>query len=616
MPDVLIRRCTIRLVRRGGWSWGAEPAKWLVAALQSLPAVVAERLEQRLGTETEDVEFSEPIVIRIPIRLADLAPPSGGSEQALSSFRLTSDAVLKQRLEEALDACFGVDDTAVPPSTPLSEGRLTTTATVADAPLKLEELLRIWLEAGDLRERLALIDNPVIELWHDRILASSVKPPAGSGEWLAGAAAEALSDYGPKPTRPEGIRRFRLWLALRLAAQAEAPLDATDVRAAVDAAAPLDPPVHDATPIRHQPSRSGRDRNPDHRGATARRSSAPARALESFETQVPSVLPFLAASCLARIGYFDALTALLEPLEAFADTPLYGAALACKFLDPPERGWRREKVARAASAFAGSATTIAESGIQRFADRVGGYLSPLDATLARALVQGHVPGRPLLLTSARPGCVLFEVDGLFPFAFSGSFSGLLPLLRQWPDPPLLLIPVGTASRSLLREIDESGFRFLTDAVPTRGESWRPLRHRNRPALWTNDRMAPAHRMADFAPGLERDDAATRTWQEIGERRPAAPLAERLSFDESLTLAAVNGLAAIAWGLWPDDAETGPLLALHRFSDFDGVVRFEPDRVRVALPLGRRFFDLERKGFLEPVSGLPWLGGRRLEFGRG
>ena len=41
-----------------------------------------------------------------------------------------------------------------------------------------------------------------------------------------------------------------------------------------------------------------------------------------------------------------------------------------------------------------------------------------------------------------------------------------------------------------------------------------------------------------------------------------------------------------------------------------------DVSKVALPLGRRHQELLDHGLLAPVDGVPWLGGRRVEFGGG
>jgi hypothetical protein len=52
----------------------------------------------------------------------------------------------------------------------------------------------------------------------------------------------------------------------------------------------------------------------------------------------------------------------------------------------------------------------------------------------------------------------------------------------------------------------------------------------------------------------------------------------------------------------------------RFRDLDARVWFEPDCVRVRIPLGRRHADLMRHGVLTTIPRVPWLGGRCVDLG--
>lgn len=76
------------------------------------------------------------------------------------------------------------------------------------------------------------------------------------------------------------------------------------------------------------------------------------------------------------------------------------------------------------------------------------------------------------------------------------------------------------------------------------------------------------------------------------------------------------LSTIAWELWREREPTDSLLALERFGDLEGTVRFDAATVRVRLPLGKRFRDLERAGLLEDVPQVPWLDGRTVVFSGG
>ena len=100
-----------------------------------------------------------------------------------------------------------------------------------------------------------------------------------------------------------------------------------------------------------------------------------------------------------------------------------------------------------------------------------------------------------------------------------------------------------------------------------------------------------------------------------DSRLAVPHAGERALERSLALAAALALGTLAHTLWCDD-EPDPLLAFERLGDLDAQASFEPHRVRVRIPLGRRHRDLETHGLLDDVRGLPWLDGRTLEFAGG
>jgi len=182
------------------------------------------------------------------------------------------------------------------------------------------------------------------------------------------------------------------------------------------------------------------------------------------------------------------------------------------------------------------------------------------------------------------------------------------------DSSVILIPQATAETGLLRWLDSEGFRFITDAMPTRGERWRALRRRSPERWWTNDSIseeATLLRMARAMTGAVED--CETLWQSLAVKRPIIPLADAATFDCHITLAASVALAAIAWRLWREREQTAPHLVLDRFSDLDAHVYYSPDDVRVSLPLGKRSQDLRDHGLLNRIDDVPWLDSRALIF---
>jgi hypothetical protein len=87
-------------------------------------------------------------------------------------------------------------------------------------------------------------------------------------------------------------------------------------------------------------------------------------------------------------------------------------------------------------------------------------------------------------------------------------------------------------------------------------------------------------------------------------------------DRSVSLAAAVASGIIAWELSRKGRSIGPQKVIPRYCDLDARVRFDSAEVVVRLPLGRRHQELGEAGLLAPVSGVSWLGGRRVEFSGG
>jgi hypothetical protein len=331
------------------------------------------------------------------------------------------------------------------------------------------------------------------------------------------------------------------------------------------------------------------------------------------EVQVWSVLPFLLAGPLARIGYLDAIGPALAGAEMAGDAPLFAAALAYKVLGVTDRGWRRAaQDTVAAAAFAGLDSPVPEEQLVGFARRVRPALPVLDGVLALSLCRGHDAGEPLALVGLDDGgLLLVDTQGMFPIAWADGVSELLPHWQACGRPPVLVcdtpLPTGC-----LRELASAGVRFVTDVRPLRGD---PLvRMPWRTPMWTVDGAEHDLRLAAALPGH-----ATRLGSLVNalvvERR-AVPLAPERELERSVTLAASLGLGTLAWMLWRDRETPDPVLALSRFGDLEASVRFERKVVRVRVPLGRRHSDLLRCGLLTDVPNVVWLGGRTLTFSGG
>jgi hypothetical protein len=340
-----------------------------------------------------------------------------------------------------------------------------------------------------------------------------------------------------------------------------------------------------------------------------------------WEIKVACALPFLLLGPLARMGYMAALEAILEAANLYQDAPLFAAALAYKVLDPPERGWRRSPASLlAAAALAGLAKPVGEESLVDFSRRIAPHTSPLDLVLADALIAGHTPGEPVTVHAAgaqgSAGYLTFDTEGCFPIAWTRDPASLLAILQRLGT-PVVLITDEAAEPGLLRDLDAGGVAFVTGVPPTRGERWRRIQPGPATPGWTNSTgpaTEPVRRaVRAMTPAFEEARAFRN---DLLLARPGVIRAASPELDRSLTLAAAAAMGTIAWKLWQSRGRTSPQQVLERYADLEGRIRLDSRSVKVALPLGRRHQELLDHGLLAPVDGVPWLGGRRIEYGGG
>lgn len=606
--DITVRRCTVTVVRRGGWSWGPDPRGLVRQVVDALPELLADHFAERLAGDGPDVEITEPLTVTVRQgRPGGPGWPAGGGPPVEVHFAPVPVVELPAEapgadaasLQDAFAESF-VESFAAEPEPWTIPGAAVLFAELAergelDALLALlpDETLRTYLLA------LLGIDDPAAA----RLLAVLVGRALAAGPAPVGSGGE-LARTGPAEALPERLRA------------AVAGLDAADlprVLAGFLASADREEAVRLG-----RPPAGPRDRNTrtDRAAGERPRAAEDTRgARATGEVRVRSALPFLLAGPLARIGYLDAIGPALAGIELAEETPLFAAALAYKVLGVTARGWRRaDGDAGAAAAFAGLGPPVADERLADFARRVRPALPVLDGVLALSVGRGHDPADPLLITGTTHvdgGLFLVDAQGMFPVAWAAEAAGLLPHWQTCGRPPVLLcdgpLPPGT-----LRELASAGVPFLTGVRPLRGDPVARLPWRT--PLWAAAGTAPDTRLAAELPD-HAERLADLVTTLVTERR-AVPLARDGGLERTVTLAAGLGLATIAWTLWRDRETPDPTAALVRFADLEATVRYEPGAVRVRVPRGRRHADLLAGGLLADVPDVVWLGGRTLTFSAG
>lgn len=637
--DVLIQRCSLRIARRGGWSWGPDPRSLMRAAMLRLPELVAGRLGEMWPREVHG-HAAVPLRLRIPLRLDELMAlagdtPASEAAAAMAVERAVAhrvDAVLRTWVEREAGRVAGPAPASVEPVPPGSEAP-------APDPQRLWAgsvlaVLLGWERQGSLQAQLLSFTQPALAAWHDDLLRPGGKEAAthDAAEHaavlrLAGECAILPLPLAPS-LRASLVRRitfavrcaqeFRLRPGDPLLHQALRAQRALDLPSpgSIDAAPAAGDPATPSAAVRagHEPALPARTAprtlpavRPDAWGVTG-------------DIEVASALPFLLLGPLSRTGYLLAVRAVFEAAQQLPRLPCLALALARKVLAPPQRGWLRSAEATtAARAFAGAAAPPADAELAELARQLAGHVSPLDATVAGSLCAGHTAGRPLLLQAARSGAdagwLLFEEEGLFPIAWAARIELLYARLAALGH-ELLLVPDAAVSGALLDTLDEAGLRFVTDAQPARGQAWRAL-HRTGLRAWSNDRQQPAEPLLAAAQRLDGDSQqAEALWRALTTERPGLPVGSEPALERSLALAAALALGTLAWSLWRERERVTPLLALQRFCDLSARVSYRADRVEVRLPLGRRFLDLQAARLLDDVPDVPWFDGRPVRFERG
>ncbi|MET8180686.1 hypothetical protein [Streptomyces sp. NPDC005336] len=575
--EITVHRCTVTVVRRGGWSWGPDPRGLVRQVVDALPELLADHFAERLAADGPDVEITEPLTVTVrPGRPGWPGWPASGGPPVEVHFAPVPMVEIPVDAPAADAVSFEESFAAAPDPW-----------TAASAAALFAELA----ERGERDALLALLPEESVRAY---LLALLGVDDTAAARLLAELVGRALA-AGPAEALPERLRAAVAGVDAadlpRLLADFLASADREEaVRLARSPAGPYDRDVEEP------PGAAG--------GTVAVRTTD--------EVRVWSALPFLLAGPLARIGYLDAIGPALAGVELAEDAPLFAVVLAYKVLGVTARGRRRtERDSEAAAAFAGLHPPVAEERLAAFARQVRPALPVLDGVLALSVCRGHDPADPLLITGADDGLLLVDAQGMFPIAWAAEAAGLLPHWQACGRPPVLLcdgpLPPGT-----LRELASAGVPFLTGVRPLRGDPVARLPWRT--PLWTAAGVAPDVRLTAGLPAHAERFADLVTALVI-ERR-AVPLAQDGGLERTVTLAAALGLSTIAWTLWRDRETPDPLLALSRFADLEATVRFEPGAVRVRVPMGRRHADLLRGGLLADVPDVVWLGGRTLTFSAG
>jgi hypothetical protein len=172
-----------------------------------------------------------------------------------------------------------------------------------------------------------------------------------------------------------------------------------------------------------------------------------------------------------------------------------------------------------------------------------------------------------------------DMDEGCPLGWAAAIEGLAPSLALYPASPVWFVP-GGLRRAELDLLAQTGATLL--------------------------------------PGLpaEREERLLSVWRYFEDGHVAIPRAPSRDLERLLTALACLALAALSARLPQKDRRADPREVFEAFADLDALAEFRGERIRIRLPLGQRYFALEKAGLLHPFPGAAWLAGRTVEFSRG
>jgi len=477
MAELVIRHCTFRVVRHGGWSWGGDRRALVERMTRLAPQLIAARLAELFADR--EGEIAEPVVLRIKLPAGALHDDrlltealQGGLTGDLSAQPLAAEKAHRSR-----QSVQGRGHAAA------SDGLSGSTPEAQPAARSLRALLLKWRENAQLLRRLTGASEATAALWYSYLTGDSRSRaiPERQPEALVQEAcsirdriAAAFPDLG-------NGARLRLAILVELLARHGPTLDVADLAALLDRPAtdPEYPPAQQPSATPEKPSmRTGL---PDETAAGSVAPSVAANVVPAValhrcaigtEVQLTSVLPFLTLGMLARIGWLEVAAASLEALALPDHGAILAAALAERLV-PNAGPAAREAQARqrTIASFAGLDHAPTPAGYAAWTRVACDGLGALSGFVADEIADGHNPELPLLVSrlTARQGerFAVFDADGHYPVALLTEFSALLALLDRFRT-SVLLVSRDAATPALIAALDEREHGYVTDAPPGRG----------------------------------------------------------------------------------------------------------------------------------------------------
>src|SRR5688500_12803723 len=180
MAEVVIHRCTLRVVRRHGWSWGPAPDRLLKAAVAALPFLLARKLSDLFSEDTER-EITERVSLNVAVTLSELLEfafesaslQDGVGPPGVEGFDARLSEAIRQAFANEITDLRAVDDRAIVDATEDSKPEVVTASLTPSE--RVLSVLRQWQRSGELEVYLGSFSNEELNAWFVSLCAAVAK---------------------------------------------------------------------------------------------------------------------------------------------------------------------------------------------------------------------------------------------------------------------------------------------------------------------------------------------------------------------------------------------------------------------------------------------------------
>ncbi|MEA2371774.1 MAG: hypothetical protein QOH12_2168 [Solirubrobacteraceae bacterium] len=437
--QVRIRRCTLTVRRRDGWSWGAAAEPHVTAAMAALQTVVDEAIAKAGLDPAVEIFLDTPVALKI----GRGGEPSAATRDALvEALRAAAHSASPTALDEGL---LDAAESRSGRSGASTEAGWIGAALPGESPARgLARTLARWSRSGEIERVLDTWPSGLADDWIVAVESAAEEPGPGETSGVGapmsteavGRVADAMLARRPAAAGLGDLGRDLLILlaALTTALGECIPDRATQAlarRRVLGETGTGHGPPPPSVSLDPPPAPNLADwASTGETSTTARRQPA--------ELVVPA-LPLLVLAQLSLIGYVDAIVATAAAARLPRAAGALGGAVAGKVLPAPWRdpsaGETQEAVVAVAS---GEPVESLADSLASVAAHEQALLAPLAGALAAAYAEGWSANVPLLVSAGPEGIVCGEEDGLFPAAWVESEAELAEVRRALGGPPLRL----------------------------------------------------------------------------------------------------------------------------------------------------------------------------------